>query len=534
MGCHDMAAPVRSSRDRVHPPRDRLGIRTAAGGDAAALPPAFMTPPAIAPPRAASTKAPSAQTPLLRGADTAHGLEVTWTPPRIAIDDKARREARRMVVKAALRERLIHDLGLLRGPAAALLLAAASLLTKAKGLSVRARGFKLLMRLHSSAWSPRVDRRIARRIRAAQEQERGGVQSGLGFLYQQTVDEAVRAHLSKDTPTKVPGARLLVVKSASGQERGAIVIDYSYVFPLTAGLYDLNKLAERYRLVLEPSWAGACTPDILLFTRVGHPVYVQTIEPRDRDFIESLGTNLQVVPIAANWWADPRQEPPSAERDIDVAMVAAWSDIKRHWRFFRALQELKRRGHRLRAALVGYAYDRSREDIETLAAYYGVADQIATYERISPAQVSQILARSKIHVLWSRRECANRAIIEAMLADTPVIVRDGLTFGFKYPYINEHTGRFVAEHELADAMVEMIRNRHRYSPRGWVLNHMTSSHATATLEEHLRRDARAAGEPWTVGLTMKTSALDTQAYLDPGDAKRFQADYEFVASCRRH
>ena len=67
--------------------------------------------------------------------------------------------------------------------------------------------------------------------------------------------------------------------------------------------------------------------------------------------------------------------------------------------------------------------------------------------------MSALLARSKIHVLWSRRECANRAIIEAMLADVPVIVREGLTFGYPYPYINEHTGRFVPERDLGDAML---------------------------------------------------------------------------------
>ena len=52
-----------------------------------------------------------------------------------------------------------------------------------------------------------------------------------------------------------------------------------------------------------------------------------------------------------------------------------------------------------------------------------------------------------------------RAIIEAMMADVPVIVREGLTFGYRYPYINEHTGRFVPEGGLADAILETIDTR---------------------------------------------------------------------------
>jgi glycosyltransferase involved in cell wall biosynthesis len=311
-------------------------------------------------------------------------------------------------------------------------------------------------------------------------------------------------------------------------------VDYSYLFPLVAGLYDLDRISSRYSIVLEPSWAGTCTPEILLYSRLAAPVFVQTIEPRDRQFIESLDGNLSVVPIAANWWLDPRRAPaPSAARDIDVAMVAAWADIKRHWRFFRALAELKRQGHRLTAALIGYQYDRTRADIEALAAAYGVRDQITTHERISQSEVSDLLARSKIHVLWSRRECANRAIIEAMLADTPVIVRDGLTFGFKYPYINEQTGAFVRERDLGPAMLDMIANRSRYRPREWALAHMTADHATRALESHLRQHALKGGEKWTRGLAVKASALDGQQYSNVRDEATFAEDYRFIESCRR-
>ena len=138
--------------------------------------------------------------------------------------------------------------------------------------------------------------------------------------------------------------------------------------------------------------------------------------------------------------------------------------------------------------------------------------------------------RSKVHVLWSRRECANRAIVEAMMADVPIIVREGLTFGFRYPYINDRTGRFVPEAELGDAILEMIANRDRYAPRDWILENMTCHKATAVLEEHLRRHALAAGEPWTEGLVVKTSTLDTQRYSTPADRDRFSDDYQFLES----
>jgi len=135
--------------------------------------------------------------------------------------------------------------------------------------------------------------------------------------------------------------------------------------------------------------------------------------------------------------------------------------------------------------------------------------------------------------LWSRRECANRAIIEAMFADVPVIVRSGLTFGFRYPYINEQTGRFVDEAALGDAILEMLERRASYSPRRWVLEHMTSQQATAVVEDAVRAAALRAGEAWTSGLVVKTSTLDTQKYWNPEDRAKFEADYRFLEDCVR-
>jgi len=57
-------------------------------------------------------------------------------------------------------------------------------------------------------------------------------------------------------PRRLIGSRVLVVKTARPGERGVLVVDYSYVFPLMAGLFDLAAIADRYTLVLEPSWAA--------------------------------------------------------------------------------------------------------------------------------------------------------------------------------------------------------------------------------------------------------------------------------------
>ena len=437
-------------------------------------------------------------------------------------------------LKAAAREHLAHDLGPLRE------VVGRSLYTCAAGLRAggrRANAWRMLMRVHSGNFSEAIDRRIEGELREATQREQRGEATGLWQAYDQVIANAAAAFRvgANSDPRRLIGSRLLVAKPYRLGERGVLYVDYSYVFPSLAGLFDLQAIADRYHLVLEPSWSGVCTPEILLYSRLPQTVLVETIEPRDHRVLATIDTNLRPVPVAANYWVDYRLiEPlPASRRDIDVIMVAAWAGIKRHWRFFRTLAGLRRRGHRVRVALVGYRYDKTIDDIRAQAAHFGIGDQVELFERLSQAEVSALLARSKVHVLWSRRECANRAIIEAMLADVPVIVRSGLTFGFHYPYINTQTGRFIEERALGDAILEMLQNGRSYAPRQWVLEHMTCQKATAAVEDAVRTSAERAGEAWTTGLVVKTSTLDTQKYWNPEDRDRFAADYRFLESAIR-
>ena len=111
------------------------------------------------------------------------------------------------------------------------------------------------------------------------------------------------------------GSRMLVLKSPGpGGEKGVLVIDYSYVFPLFFRLFHADVVAERYHLVLEPSWSGYCALEVLAYTRLRPPVFVESTEPRDTAFLRGLATNLVPVPVSANWWVDHRvftpAEPP--------------------------------------------------------------------------------------------------------------------------------------------------------------------------------------------------------------------------------
>lgn len=350
--------------------------------------------------------------------------------------------------------------------------------------------------------------------------------------------ETVATDESHRRPQNLIGTRMLVLKSRAPGERGVLVIDYTYAFPIVAKCFDLEKLARDYYVVLEPSWIGFCTPEILLYSRLTEPVFVATNEPPDIAFLQRMSPNLVPVQSQANCWVDHRvfRPEPGAVKDFDISMVSAWANYKRHAGVFAALGRLRRRGVRLRALLIGYPGgdgSLTRDELYQQAQYFGVSDQIEIQENLTIQQVTAQVSRSKVHVLWSRREGFNRAIIEAMLTGVPGILREGHNYGQHYPYINPRTGQFADESNLPDVMLSMVERHAEYDPRGWVMENMTPQIATARLNQSIKRVASARGEPWSSDIVVKTVQLQCALYWNPDEASRFAEDYAYLRSLVR-
>src|SRR5262245_57458087 len=104
--------------------------------------------------------------------------------------------ARSSIVQAALREHLTYDLGKLKEPAARLVFAAARQLIASGSTERQAKGYALLLRLHSGALPPAVDGWIVDEIRAAIAERRGGLLA----LYEKTIADGVRAFRASAKP----------------------------------------------------------------------------------------------------------------------------------------------------------------------------------------------------------------------------------------------------------------------------------------------------------------------------------------------
>jgi glycosyltransferase involved in cell wall biosynthesis len=221
---------------------------------------------------------------------------------------------------------------------------------------------------------------------------------------------------------------------------------------------------------------------------------------------------------------------PGVAKDRDVIMIASWGRFKRHARFFAALAELKRRGGRLSGTLIGYPTDCQMADIAREAAHFGVLDQLELLEWVTPEEVNYHLNRTKVNVVWSRREGVNRVIIEGMYANIPCIVRDGFNYGYRYPYINSSTGRFATEAALPEVLMELLETHADYAPRDWVMGHMTCQKGTEIIGEAVRSSALERNEAWTSEPTVRVCHLNTSRYWNEEDRTRFASDYEFLGS----
>ena len=395
-----------------------------------------------------------------------------------------------------------------------------------------AKALELETTLHRNAFSEFTNKIVERRVRKSIAQKESPLEGYVQSLVPQGSTQTLF-----DDPARLLGQRILVIKSASPTEKGVLLLDYSFVFSLFARSFDVEKITERYHLVLEPSWSGTCDRDVLALAGKRFPVFVQSNEPRDIEFLQRLDSNLIPLAIAANWWIDNRIFTPLRDvaKDADVFMNAAWAQFKRHDAFFNALAKLRNSGKKLRVILVGYGMDMSRADITGLAHSKGISDQIEFHEKLQPTQVNEQLNRAKVNVIWSRREGSNRAFIEGMCADVPGILREGFNYGHQYPYVNSTTGCFASETDLPRQLVDMTANPERYRPREWVMGNMTPQIATDIIDQCIEQYSRDHNERWTTGqLTVKVTSLNSMAYWDATDRARFTADYDFLRSMLRH
>jgi len=332
-----------------------------------------------------------------------------------------------------------------------------------------------------------------------------------------------------DHPERMLDGIVTVLKSPGENEKGVLIFNYSYYFLMFHKYFDFKAISEKYVVVLEPSWAGFCEMSIMSYANADCPVYLMCYEKRDLNFIQELNSSLKPLEIGPSWFVNHTNfQPMEVTRDIDIIMVAAWADFKRHGAFFKAISKLKQLNYTPKITLVGYSVDLDQEFIKEQADYYGIADWITIYQSISHSEVCQLLNRSKVNVLWSKFEGNNRAIIEGMFCNTIVIMREGHNYGENYDFINEQTGCFANEENLANKVLAALKNYAEFKPREYVMNKRSCILATEIMNNQIGTDEKKLGRNWTKSMAVKVNELHQMDYLDLTVREQFKTDYQFL------
>jgi glycosyltransferase involved in cell wall biosynthesis len=319
-------------------------------------------------------------------------------------------------------------------------------------------------------------------------------------------------------PQKMLNGIITVLKKPNGAEKGVIIINYSYYFPLFLRFFNAEDIFTKYHLILEPSWAGFCESNILIYTQLNVPIFIQTYEERDYNFVNALDSNLIPIKVGPSWFINYKNFAPPApdqQRDIDLIVVAAWAKYKRHRALFSALKGVVLKKPDFRIVLVGYPGDMSQNDILTYADEMGLANNVKIYEWITPQEVADLYKRAKINVLWSKFEGNNRAIIEGMLCDTPVIMRENHNYGEKYDFINAQTGYFANEQTLESKVFGLLSDTTTFTPRDYILNNRNCDVATQIMQTAIKNyELKHNSNPeWHADLAVKVNDLHGMHYL---------------------
>lgn len=296
-------------------------------------------------------------------------------------------------------------------------------------------------------------------------------------------------------------------------EKGVLLIKFTTTFQYYLKHVDCDRLQKYFHLVLEPSWAGYCLPEILGWTFFSEPIIIECSEINDYYFIKRLKSNLIPVRFGSSDWVDHRlfNNSKKDEPKYDAIYISNYVSIKRNHVFLKALSQIKKKGYR--AALVCNSWGDTKENVRVLSRYYKLADKLDIYEALTQEEINSLLADSKVNLLLSLKEGSNRSIFEAFFTNTPGIVLIE-NVGVNKEYINENTGRLIFEKDLVRVLTDFSTSWKKYQPRSWALDNISTIKTKEKLDLVLQGVCTDTKQPWTYGTFLKVNKPEAMYFDD--------------------
>lgn len=329
------------------------------------------------------------------------------------------------------------------------------------------------------------------------------------------------------------GQRLLILSPPKNGQKGVLIVKFSDYFKYFATIFDMDKIGEKFIVVVEPSSIGLFDLDLLCLSAFPCEFIVETQEPDDSIFLNKLSVNFTPVELGANCWVDDRVffHNVNVVKEYDVIMIAIFADVKRHYHLFEAMSKCQ---NQIKVALIGVPWPKTIEAIKEEAKYYNVENNIVYFENIDQKDINDLLNKSKCFLLLSKKEGSNKSGIEALFANTPSYYLEGYNYGHHYPFINKKTGGFIHPRHLDSFLknIDSIITENKFTPREWAEKNFSPQVSTSKLKMCLDSMEHKKNIKINKQLEIKINNPNLD-YYDAGAWVRLKSEYEKLISYLR-
>ncbi len=340
--------------------------------------------------------------------------------------------------------------------------------------------------------------------------------------------EAVRRRFTDEQQKDFLRFNIIVLKPyVSPMQKGVIRLKYTEIINAFPFLFDIDKIQDRYHIVLEPSWESPYQMYYKLYSNRSN-IYVQSLS--EREVLIDRNHGFIDVPLCAGDWIHEDKFSLKGEAQViyDFCCISNFIPFKRHEFLFSALS--KHWKGKLKFALVASSkIGNDKNWIEGLIAKYKLNAEVDYYIDVSAQKIAQVLRQSKCHVLCSLREGANKANFESMFVGTPVVVhKNHIGFpGFRFN--NNMVVTYTNEQNLIEAIHKastLDREQIYYASHSLI----GSYNATKILNDIIKQKELESGNQWSTDI-IRTVNIVHAFYYDGKDVELCTNDYDYINSC---
>lgn len=305
-------------------------------------------------------------------------------------------------------------------------------------------------------------------------------------------------YLPEYDPTSANVTTSLLIKAPGpGREKGVLYVSFEYNWLRLAASPKAEVLFKDYFLVGASSWSPPDYSAMLSLNGLSYdPMFLGVSNMADMRNYEILEPIIRAVPLMACDWINPDYYAPRhfADRDIDILMVANFSEFKRHRVLFKALSRMRRD---IRVTLIGIPVPGRDENVlRQEARAYGARQDLEILSNVPADTVSSYQCRAKTSLIMTLREGSCVAVTESLFAGSPVGMLRHAHIGAK-AHINPETGILLSESKLDFQLSGFLERSETYGPRKWALDHITCNHSSGKLNRILREYSIQSRRAWT-------------------------------------